>query len=47
MLWDLVHAAPPDRALPDGDTFEVGGVFTGDTLFQGGPGATIINSIRS
>ncbi|WP_203336766.1 MBL fold metallo-hydrolase [Nocardioides limicola] len=80
VLWDRVHAFPPDRDLADGDSFEVGGirlstlhtpghapgaccfyseelgaVFTGDTLFQGGPGATgrsfsdfptIIDSIR-
>jgi glyoxylase-like metal-dependent hydrolase (beta-lactamase superfamily II) len=79
-LWDRVHPFAPDRALADGDVFEVGGlrlvalhtpghapgacsfysadlgaVFTGDTLFQGGPGATgrsfsdfptIIDSIR-
>jgi glyoxylase-like metal-dependent hydrolase (beta-lactamase superfamily II) len=80
VLWDRVHAFGPDRALADGDVFEVGGVrlqtlhtpghapgaccfysedlgmvFTGDTLFEGGPGATgrsfsdfptIIDSIR-
>jgi glyoxylase-like metal-dependent hydrolase (beta-lactamase superfamily II) len=80
LLWDRVHPFAPDRALADGDVFEVGGlrlvtlhtpghapgacsfysedlgaVFTGDTLFQGGPGATgrsfsdfptIIDSIR-
>jgi glyoxylase-like metal-dependent hydrolase (beta-lactamase superfamily II) len=80
VLWDRVHPFAPDRALADGDVFEVGGlrlvtlhtpghapgacsfysedlgaVFTGDTLFQGGPGATgrsfsdfptIIDSIR-
>lgn len=80
VLWDRVHSFAPDRALADGDVFEVGGVrletihtpghapgaccfhvpalgavFTGDTLFRGGPGATgrsysdfptIIESIR-
>jgi glyoxylase-like metal-dependent hydrolase (beta-lactamase superfamily II) len=80
MLWDRVHAAPPDHGLADGEVIEVAGVelrvlhtpghapgaccfhvpaldavFTGDTLFQGGPGATgrsfsdfptIVRSIR-
>lgn len=66
VLWEQVYPdAHPDRALADGDVFEVGGatlkaihtpghspgstcfylesegtVFTGDTLFNGGPGAT-------
>jgi glyoxylase-like metal-dependent hydrolase (beta-lactamase superfamily II) len=81
MLWDRVHATPPDRDLADGDVIEVAGVelrilhtpghapgaccfhvpaldvvFTGDTLFHGGPGATgrsfsdfptIVRSIRA
>ena len=81
MLWKQVYPdSDPDRAIDDGDTFEVAGaalhgpphpgplpglrvlhlesegtVFTGDTLFNGGPGATgrsysdfatIIDSIR-
>ncbi|MDQ0756278.1 MBL fold metallo-hydrolase [Arthrobacter sp. B3I4] len=82
MLWERVFpGTEPDRAIADGDTFDVAGarlvafatpghspgsvsfylesegtVFTGDTLFQGGPGATgrsfsdfptIIESIKS
>jgi len=80
MLWDAVHAAPPDHDLLDGTEFTVAGttlraihtpghspgstclyaedlgaLFSGDTLFNGGPGATgrsyssfptIIDSIR-
>jgi len=80
MLWDAVHAAPPDHDLVDGTEFTVAGttiraihtpghspgstclyvedlvvLFSGDTLFNGGPGATgrsyssfetIIDSIR-
>lgn len=66
MLWEQVYPdSKPDRAIADGDVFQVGGatlravhtpghspgstcflleeegtVFTGDTLFNGGPGAT-------
>jgi glyoxylase-like metal-dependent hydrolase (beta-lactamase superfamily II) len=82
MLWEQVFpGTEPDRAIADGDTFDVAGatlaalhtpghspgsmcfllasegtVFSGDTLFQGGPGATgrsfsdfptIIESIRN
>lgn len=81
MLWDRVHAGPPDRDLADGEVVEAAGVelrvlhtpghapgaccfhvpaldvvFTGDTLFKGGPGATgrsfsdfptIVRSIRA
>ena len=67
MLWDVVHSdAQPDAEIADGTRFLVAGttlqalhlatVFTGDTLFCGGPGATgrsfsdkptILTSIRS
>ena len=82
MLWERVFpGTEPERAIADGDTFDVAGarlvalhtpghspgstcfylesegtLFSGDTLFQGGPGATgrsfsdfptIIQSIRS